>query len=86
MTDYVYKLERLLNEICPEHGDLFQGSLRREQCSIEVQTLILRVANPVVIATIRWPHIYDNFRIEASQELAQCRTHRPPSTSAKIVL
>ena len=68
---YVDKLERLLNAIYPEQGDLFQGSLKREHCSIEVQTLILRVAHPVVIATIRWPHIYNVNRIEASKELAR---------------
>ncbi|CAF1521807.1 unnamed protein product [Rotaria sordida] len=68
---YVNELEKHLNEICPEQGDLFQGSLTQERCLIEVQTLVLRVARPVVTATIRWPHVYKDNRVEAAKELTR---------------
>jgi len=68
---YVNELEKLLNDICPEQGDLFQSSLTLEHCAIEVRTLISRVTHPIIIATIRWPHVYDDNRIEAARELAR---------------
>jgi hypothetical protein len=68
---YVNELVKILNEICPEQGDLFQTSLTIEQCEIEVRTLVLRVAHPVILATIRWPHVYEDNRIEAAKQLAR---------------
>lgn len=68
---YVTELERILNDICPEQSDLFQSSLTFEHCAIEVQTLITRVTHPIIIATIRWPHVYNDNRIEATRELAR---------------
>jgi hypothetical protein len=68
---YVIELEKILNDICPEQGDLFQGGLTIEHCAIEVRTLISRVTHPVIIATIRWPHVYNDNRIEAAKELAR---------------
>ncbi len=68
---YVNELEKILNDICPEQGDLFQSSLTIEHCAIEVRTLISRVTHPIIIATIRWPHVYNENRIEAARELAR---------------
>jgi hypothetical protein len=68
---YVNQLEKILNDICPEQGDLFQSSLTIEHCAIEVRTLISRVTHPIIIATIRWPHVYNENRIEAARELAR---------------
>ena len=68
---YVNQLEKILNDICPEQGDLFQSSLTIEHCAIEVRTLISRVTHPIIIATIRWPHVYNDNRIEAARELAR---------------
>lgn len=68
---YIHELDKILNEICPEQGDLFQSSLTIEHCAIEVRTLISRVTHPIIIATIRWPHVYDDNRIEAARELAR---------------
>ena len=68
---YVNELEKILNNICPEQGDLFQSSLTIEHCITEVQTLISRVTHPIVIATIRWPRVYNDNRLEAARELAR---------------
>jgi len=68
---YINELEKILNEIYPEQGDLFQSSLTFEHCAIEVRTLITRVTHPIIIATIRWPHVYKDNRIEAARELAR---------------
>ncbi|UJR20177.1 hypothetical protein I4U23_023309 [Adineta vaga] len=68
---YVQVLEKILNDICPEQGDLFQSNLTIEQCEIEVRTLVLRVTHSVIMATIRWPHIYRDNRIAAAEELAR---------------
>ena len=68
---YVNELEKILNDICPEQGDLFQSNLTIEHCAIEVRTLISRVTHPIIIATIRWPHVYNDNRIEAARELAR---------------
>ena len=66
---YVNKLEELLNEICPEQGNLFQSDLTLERCSIEVQTLVVRVARPIIMTLIRWPHMYKDNRLGAGREL-----------------
>jgi hypothetical protein len=66
---YVNKLETILNDICPEQDNLFQTALTPQCCSIEVQTLILRTAHPVIMATIRWPHTFKDNRIEAGKEI-----------------
>jgi hypothetical protein len=68
---YINELEKILNDICPEQGDIFQSSLTFEHCAIEVRTLIARVTHPIIIATIRWPHVYNDNRIEAARELAR---------------
>ncbi len=68
---YINELEKILNEICSEQGDLFQSSLTFEHCAIEVRTLITRVTHSIIIATIRWPHVYKDNRIEAARELAR---------------
>lgn len=68
---YVTELEKLLNNICPEQGDLFQSNLTIEHCAIEVRTLISRVTYPIILASIRWPHVYKDNRIEAARELAR---------------
>lgn len=68
---YVTELEKLLNNICPEQGDLFQSNLTIEHCAIEVRTLISRSTYPIILASIRWPHIYKDNRIEAARELAR---------------
>lgn len=68
---YVTELETILNEICPEQRDLFQTSLKLEFCAIEVRTLISRVTHPIVLASIRWPYVYKDNRMEAARELAR---------------
>lgn len=45
---YVSELEKILNNICPEQGDLFQTNLTFEHCAIEVRTLIKRVTHPII--------------------------------------
>ncbi|CAF1425241.1 unnamed protein product [Adineta ricciae] len=68
---YVQELEKILNDICPEQGDLFHTTLTLEQCEIQVKTLVLRVSHPVIIASIRWPYVFKDNRIAAAEELAR---------------
>ena len=68
---YVNQLERMLNDICPEQGDLFRADLTAEQCIIEVRTLIVRVTHPLILCTLRWPHGYQEMRLRAVEELTR---------------
>ena len=68
---YVHELEKILNDICPEQGDLFHTTLTLEQCEIQVKTLVLRVSHPVIIASVRWPYVFKDNRIAAAEELAR---------------
>lgn len=68
---YLSELEKILNGICPEHGHLFQTDLTGERCAIEVRTLIVRVTHPLILATIRWPHLFHDNRWEAVKELTR---------------
>ena len=65
---YVSQLERILNEISPEDGHVFQGQLTVQQCAIELKTLIIRSTHPLILAILRWPHVYQQNRIEATKE------------------
>ncbi|CAF1207207.1 unnamed protein product [Adineta steineri] len=66
---YINELETILNGICPEQENLFQTTLTQKHCSIELQTLVRRTAHPIIMATLRWPYIYEQNRIEAGEEL-----------------
>ena len=68
---FVLELEKILNGICPEQGNLFQTDLTAERCAIEVRTLIVRVTHPLILATIRWPHLFQDNRWEAVKELTR---------------
>jgi len=68
---YLNHLEKLLNNICIEQGDLFRSHLTLEHCIIQVQTLITRVTHPIIIATIRWPRVYEENRLESAKELTR---------------
>ena len=68
---FVIELQKILNEICPEQGDLFQTDLTVERCAIEVRTLIVRVTHPLILATIRWPHLFQDNRWEAVKEFTR---------------
>lgn len=66
---YISKVEMLLSEICPEQPGFFEGDLTINHCSTEVRTLVLRIGGPIIMATIRWPHIAKDLRQEAAKEL-----------------
>ncbi|CAF1351388.1 unnamed protein product [Didymodactylos carnosus] len=60
--NYVCKLVKILNEICPEDNGLYETTLSLEICKIETRTLVTRVCGPVIAATLRF-----------SQSDAKCR-------------
>ncbi|CAF1294397.1 unnamed protein product, partial [Didymodactylos carnosus] len=68
---YVCELEKRLNEICTEQKDIFRTTLKQEECTIETRALIRRIARPMINATIRWPHDFEDCRIDAAKELAR---------------
>ncbi|CAF1388428.1 unnamed protein product, partial [Didymodactylos carnosus] len=41
------------------------------ECTIETRALIRRIARPVINATLRWPHDFEDCRTEAAKELAR---------------
>ncbi|CAF1213532.1 unnamed protein product [Didymodactylos carnosus] len=67
---YVCALQRILNGICST-SNLFHTNLTEDKCKIETTALILRVSRPIIIATIRWPHVFIDNRIEAATELTR---------------
>ena len=50
---YVNELEKILNDICPEQGDIFQGGLTIEQCAIEVRTLVFHIEYYYICSSAR---------------------------------
>ncbi|CAF1275887.1 unnamed protein product, partial [Didymodactylos carnosus] len=50
---------------------IFRTTLNQEECTIETRALIRRIARPVINATLRWPHDFEDCRIEAAKELAR---------------
>jgi hypothetical protein len=57
--------------LCPEHKDIFRTVLKQEECTIEARALIRRISRPIVNGTIRWPHDYEDCRLEAEKEFAR---------------
>jgi hypothetical protein len=66
---YICEMENILNEICPQMKDLYRTSLTLEKCINETHALILRVARPVIMATLRYSYLDNNVKQDAISEL-----------------
>jgi hypothetical protein len=71
-ANYVEALVTLLNtRICSEEPYVFTTGLRVQQCQWEVRALLRRVAQPLILATLRWPHVNERSRRGAANDLAR---------------
>lgn len=68
-STYVERLVEKLNSICSEEPMIFQPKLTIEACRMEISTRLKRVANPILLATLRWAHDNPDKRRAATQQL-----------------
>ncbi|CAF1088897.1 unnamed protein product [Rotaria sordida] len=66
---YIYELENILNDICPQLKDLYRTKLTLEQCTHETHALVLRVCRPMIMATLRYSYLDLPVKQDAINEL-----------------
>ncbi|UJR11491.1 hypothetical protein I4U23_015671 [Adineta vaga] len=66
---YVCGFEDILNAVCPHLKDLYRPKLTLEKCLNETHALILRVARPIIMATLRYSHLDLPVKHDAIKEL-----------------